>query len=133
MSARYRSGWPKSKLGRVSLAVCLIVVLGWFMILMSLMALNGFSQPRWVTCQVTDAEATKGNRFSPTVWLIAIETTDCGTIVYRQALTDENVEFLADSFEPGGYEFKFRLSSQLAADGWVPMLQPSTNNYRPLD
>ena len=92
-----------------------------------------WTDDQWVTCQVIGAEVAKGNRFSSTVWLITIETTDCGNIIYRQALSDENVAFLADSFEPGAYEFKLGFTSQLAADGWVPMLAPSTSNYRPLD
>lgn len=132
MSSRYRLSWPKSKLGRVIFGWFLVVVFGWMAILMSLIALD-WTDDQWVTCQVLDAEATKGNRFSSTVWRITIETTDCGNIIYRQALSDENVEFLADSFEPGAYEFKLGFTSQLAADGWVPTLAPSTSNYRPLD
>ena len=88
------------------------------------------SNEQWVRCDVTHAESVEGTRFNASPWIVAIETTDCGRMTYTQGVSEENVDEIAQSFDPGAYEFKLGLTSRLAANGWIPFLRPSAKEYR---
>jgi len=88
------------------------------------------SNQQWVRCNVTHAESVEGTRFNASPWIVAIETTDCGRMTYTKGVSEDNVQEIAQAFEPGAYEFKLGFTSRLAADGWVPFLRPSAQEYR---
>ena len=89
-----------------------------------------WQDPQWKTCEVIAAESSKGNRFNTSEWLIGIDTKDCGRVVYSVGVNEENVHELAASFDPRAYDFKFGLSSRLAADGWLPFVAATAQDYR---
>lgn len=115
-----------SKVFRVILVVLLLVVFP----LVVLLAVFEAQDRQWVTCEVLEAESSQGNRFNSADWIVAIETSDCGRITYIEGVTEGNVEDIAASFDSGEYEFKLGLASRLAADDWIPVLQPSAVDYR---
>lgn len=63
------------------------------------------------------AQPQRGGRNSSVPWYVAVETRDCGTVVYRVGTSQDNVEGVAAQFEPGPYEFKFGAVSQRRAQG----------------
>ncbi|GAA4114107.1 hypothetical protein FB556_0771 [Enteractinococcus coprophilus] len=71
----------------------------------------------WVECEVMSAKTQRGGRNSSVPWYVAVETRDCGTVVYRVGTSQDNVEGVAAQFEPGPYEFKFGAVSQRRAQG----------------
>jgi len=89
-----------------------------------------WQDPQWKTCEVIAAESSKGNRFSASVWRIGIDTKDCGRVIYSVGVNEDNVHELAASFESRDYDFKFGLPSRLAADGRLPFLAPTVQDYR---
>ena len=71
----------------------------------------------WVKCQVVDAKVQRGDNHSSVPWYVAVDTTDCGVVVYQVGTNEDNVEGVAELFEPGPYEFKFGAVSQRIAEG----------------
>ena len=50
-------------------------------------------------------------------WKVQIRTTDCQDVIYSEGVTEDNVEQIADSMEPGTYELKMSWVSRRLADG----------------
>ena len=50
-------------------------------------------------------------------WKVQIRATDCQDVIYSEGVTEENVEQIADSMEPGTYELKMSWVSRRLADG----------------
>ena len=89
----------------------------------------------WFRCEVVDAEPQRGSNLSPVAVFVSIETTDCGSVAFQQGTTEENVEEIASSFEPGEYEFKFGMMSQFelwAVDKWYGRA-PNAKDFRPVE
>lgn len=107
-----------------------IVALVAFPIMLALPWLNSLGQ-QWVTCDVTDASPSKGTRFSPSLWRVLIETRDCGPILYTQGVTEDNVEDLAESIEPGPQDLRLSWLSRQATNEWNPMT-PTAQEIREL-
>lgn len=124
-----RPGAPRSKIGQIFWGTIAVLVLLVFPLFMLFLALDSRDQ-QWVTCDVTHAETAKGNRFNTSTWIVAIETTDCGRMIYTQGVSKDNVEEIVASFDAGEYEFKLGIASRLAADGWFPALRPTVYDYR---
>ena len=120
----------KQRASKIFWGIIAVLVLVVFPLFLLLLALDSTDQ-EWASCDVTHAAPAKGNRFNNATWIVAIETTDCGRITYTEGLTEDTVDDIVDAFEPGEYEFKFGISSRLAADGWIPFLRPSAYDYRP--
>lgn len=111
------------------------VVLG----LVCLLALVMLSVPvldsvghRWVQCEVTEASGQQGDQNAVSAWVVVIDTHECGRLVYSADVNQGNVEERAAEFSTGSYEFKMGLTSQLAAQGLVPGMNPSFDEYRPV-
>lgn len=88
---------------------------------------------RWVSCEVAEAKPFRGDNTSMQPWKVQIETTDCRDVIYSEGVTEENVQQIADSIEPGKYELKLSWVSRMLADGWLPTMAPSAADYRPVD
>ena len=71
----------------------------------------------WVKCDVVDAKVQRGDNHSSVPWYVAVDTTDCGAVVYRVGTNQDNVQGVAGFFEPGPYEFKFGAVSQREVEG----------------
>ena len=72
---------------------------------------------QWVRCNVTGAKAQRGDNHATTPFYVVVETSDCGAVTYRIGTNRDNVEAVAEIFEPGPYEFKFGTYSQWSAEG----------------
>lgn len=81
-----------------------------------------------VQCEVTDAFADQGDRFSAG-WRVVIKTQNCGEAIYSGGVTRDNVDEVAADFSPGSYTFTMSLLSRLAADGYVPGVAPTVEEY----
>ena len=123
---------PRTRTGRIFLGLLFVLVMVVYPLLMVFIMLDGTRQ-QWVTCEVTHAETAKGNRFSTSEWMVAIETTDCGRMIYSQGVTEDNIAEIAASFDPEEYEFKLGIASRSAVDGWLPFLRPTVRDYRPIE
>lgn len=88
---------------------------------------------RWVSCEVVEARPFQGDNTSMQPWKVQIETTDCRDVIYSEGVTEENVQQIAESLEPGTYELKLSWVSRRLADGWLPTMAPSAKDYRPVD
>ena len=106
--------------------VCLFVL-----VMLAAPLLDSVGQ-RWVECQVVDSNAEHGDQNATSAWVVVLDTDDCGRLLYSTGVDQENAEQKAASFEPGTYEFKLGLASQLAAKGFVPGTNPSFEEYRPV-
>ena len=71
----------------------------------------------WVQCEVVDAKTQRGDNHSSVPWYVAVDTRDCGAVVYRVGTNQDNVDGVAAIFEPGPYEFKLGAVSQRRAEG----------------
>ena len=85
---------------------------------------------RWMQCQVVDANGQQGGQNSASAWEVVIDTQDCGRMVYAEGVNRDNVEEKAADFEPGRYEMKMGITSQWAANGVIPGVNPSFEEYR---
>lgn len=130
-SERSRKPWAQ-RASKVFWAIVGVLILVVFPLFIWSLMFDSVDQ-EWVSCEVTDATSSKGNRFNSSDWIVAIETTDCGRITYTEGISEGNVEDVASSFDPGEYEFKFGITSRLAADGWIPFVQANAHEYRPAD
>ncbi|GAA3590306.1 hypothetical protein GCM10022198_12760 [Klugiella xanthotipulae] len=64
---------------------------------------------------------------------VTVETRDCREISISWGVTRENMQRIADSFEPGAtYEFKMKWVSIQAARGF-PFVEPSAEKFRMYD
>ena len=88
--------------------------------------------PRWVECQVVNSNAEHGDQNATSAWVVVLDTDDCGRLIYSTGVNRDNVDQKAADLEPGTYEFKLGLASQLAAKGFVPGTNPSFEEYRPV-
>ena len=86
---------------------------------------------RWVQCQVVESNAEQGDMNSASAFVVVLETKDCGRVLYDEGVNRDNVEDKAAEFEPGQYEMKMGLTSQWAAEGIIPGINPSFEEYRP--
>lgn len=115
MKPRRRHNAPSRRQPAVTLAVlfgCLLIMT-WAVI----SPLRDAQDLTWVECNVVDAKAQRGDNHSSVPWYVAVETTDCGTVVYQVGTNQDNVEGVAAFFESGPYEFKFGAVSQRIAEG----------------
>lgn len=87
---------------------------------------------RWVQCEVVAANGQQGDQNSASAWVVVIDTQDCGRLLYVEGVNRDNVHQRALDFQPGQYEMKMGLSSQLASEGIIPGLNPSFEEYRRL-
>jgi len=85
---------------------------------------------RWTRCEVADARPFKGDNTSSQPWMVQIRTTDCQNVIYSDGVTEQNVHQIASSIEPGTYELKMSWLSRRLAEGWLPTLAPSAEEYR---
>lgn len=115
--------------------IATVVMLGILVFLSGVVAgpwLDAHDQ-RWVQCEVTDATAERGGRYATTPWYVVAETSDCGTVSYRIGTNRDNVEALAETFEPGPYEFKFgKLSQWEVEDRTLLDLSADAKDFRRL-
>lgn len=88
---------------------------------------------RWVQCHVVGANGQQGGQNATSAWQVVIDTHDCGEMLYSKGVNRDNVHEKAAEFEPGPYEVKMGLTSQWAADGYVPGINPSVEEYRQRD
>lgn len=102
-----------------------------FIVMLSVTTLDSVGHS-WVQCQVVRAEGQQGDQNSASAWVVVIDTQDCGRLVYVEGVNRDNVDQQAQGFAPGQYEMKMGLSSQLAARGLIPGLNPSFVEYRRL-
>ena len=84
---------------------------------------------RWTTCEVIEATPFQGDNTSMQPWKVQIRTTDCQDAIYSEGVTEDNVEQIAGSIEPGTYEFKMSWVSRRLADGWWPTIAPSVEEF----
>lgn len=87
---------------------------------------------RWKSCEVIDATPFKGDNTSSQPWMVQIRTTDCQNVLYSHGVTEENVHQIASSIESGPYELKMGWMSRRLAEGWLPTMAPSTEDFRPV-
>lgn len=122
---------PKRR--RISLVirgVVLVVLLVLVPVIFALPWLDSLDR-QWVQCHVVDASPSKGSWNSPSTWRVAVETQDCGEILYSNGVTTENVEDIADQFAAGAYDFQLGWISKLSTQGYIPGMHPSAAEYRP--
>lgn len=85
---------------------------------------------RWTNCEVIEARPFKGDNTSLQPWHVKIETSDCRDVLYSEGVTEENAQEIADSMMPGSYELKMSWLSRRLAEGWIPTMAPSAEEYR---
>ena len=101
------------------------------LVMVALPLLDSVGQ-RWVQCQVVASNGQQGDMNATSAWVVVIDTEDCGRLMYSNGVNKDNVEEKAADFEPGAYEFKMGLTSQWAAKGFVPGVDASFEEYRPV-
>lgn len=121
--SRRRSVWIKVVLG-----LCVLVTV----FAIAFPKLDSLNQA-WVQCQVTDAQPQRGDNYSTVPWYVKIQTSDCGVVAYESGTTQDNVEDIAASIEPGVYEFKFGFISQQASQGRFFDNAAIAKDYRRVD
>ena len=121
---------PKRRQRRISRLVAGAFVL-LFVVMLRVTTLDSVGHS-WVPCQVMRADGQRGDQNSASAWVVVIDTHDCGRLVYVDGVNRDNVDQQARGFAPGQYEMKMGLSSQLAARGLIPGLNPSFVEYRQL-
>lgn len=112
--------------------VGLVILVGGLVLVAGLFAFPWFDTlgQRWVSCDVVEARPFQGDNTSPQPWKLQLQTTNCQDVIYSDGVTEDNVEQLADSIDPGPYEIKMGWVSQRLADGWLPTLAPTAQEYR---
>ena len=88
---------------------------------------------RWTTCEVVQAAPFRGDNTSTQPWKVQIRTTDCQDVILSDGVTEDNVERIASSIEPGEYDFKMSWVSRRLADGWWPTIAPSIKEFRSVE
>lgn len=88
--------------------VCLFVL-----VMLAAPLLDSVGQ-RWVECQVVNSNAEQGDQNATSAWVVVLDTDDCGRLIYSTGVNRDNADQKAADLEPGTYEFRLGLASQLA-------------------
>lgn len=126
LTPRQKQKRPSGRWALIVLVLCLVLMVG----AIALPSLNNVNRS-WVECEVTNAYAQRGDNHSAQAWTVSLETADCGVLSYGAGVNRDNVDEIADSFEPGEYKFMMGLVSKLAAAGYIPNTNASVEDYRP--
>lgn len=117
---------PRKQLFRRIVAVGIVLLVLGIFVVVNLDAVGH----RWVQCEVVNSSAEQGDLNSASAFVVVLETQDCGRVLYDEGVNRDNVEDKAAEFEAGQYEFKLGITSQWAADGFLPGFNPSFEEYR---
>lgn len=132
MSEFEPDGQPVTRRSKIIAVVILGVGVVMMAIALSFPWLDSLDQ-RWTRCEVIEAVPFQGDNTSSQPWKVQLRTTDCQDIIYSHGVTEGNVQQIANSIDPGAYEIKLSWVSRRLADGWLPTLAPSTEEFRPVE
>ncbi|MBP6684760.1 MAG: hypothetical protein KA158_04995 [Leucobacter sp.] len=87
---------------------------------------------QWMSCEVTDASVVKGGWRSSSAWSVKIASPDCEAVAIPGIASQSDAEQIADQLTSGvTFDFKLSAFSRLIADGTIPLMTASADEFRP--